>query len=170
MMVLACCGLLAAACADDEPTASDTTEATSPTPTAPATTAPPDTATDAATSSETEAGGAATVAVAASDLGEILVDAEGRTLYLFLNDEQGDPTCNDDCAQAWPPLEGPGEAGEGAAADLLGTVEREDGTQQVTYNDWPLYYFANDQQPGDTNGQGVGDVWFVVDVTGEPVS
>lgn len=119
---------------------------------------------------DTAAASGATVAVASSDLGEILVDGEGRTLYLFLPDEQGAPTCYDDCAQNWPPLTGEEPtAGEGADASLLATAERDDGSIQVTYNDWPLYYFAADQQPGDTNGQGVGDVWYVVSPSGEPI-
>ena len=107
-----------------------------------------------------------TVTLADSDLGQILTDGESATLYLFVPDDQSDSTCYDDCEQNWPPLLGPAEAGEGVDAALLGTVEREDGTTQVTYNDWPLYYFAGDSAPGDTAGQGVGDVWFVVDANG----
>lgn len=118
---------------------------------------------------EDAAAGGATVAVASSDLGDILVDDAGMTLYVFLPDDQGAPTCTDDCAQAWPPLAGPAEAGEGADAGLLGTAEHPAGMTQVTYNGWPLYYFANDQAAGDTNGQGVGDVWYVVGPDGEPI-
>lgn len=112
---------------------------------------------------------APTVAVSATDLGEILVDGEGRTLYLFLPDEQGDSTCYDDCAGNWPPLIGTAAPGEGADPALIGTVPRSDGSDQVTYGGWPLYYFAADTAAGDVNGQGVGDVWFVVSPGGEPV-
>ena len=54
-------------------------------------------------------------------------------------------------------------------SDSLATIERDDGSKQVTYNGWPLYYFANDRQPGNTNGQGVGNVWWVVSTHGGPI-
>jgi predicted lipoprotein with Yx(FWY)xxD motif len=121
--------------------------------------------TDAADDAEASA-----VAVTSSSLGEILVDGEGKTLYLFLSDEQGGPsTCSGDCEETWPPLAGPAAAAEGADEALLSTVEREGGTQQATYNGWPLYYFAADTAAGNTNGQGVGDVWFALDARGEAV-
>ena len=107
----------------------------------------------------------ATVATARSDLGVIVVDAEGITLYRFDNDSAGEPTCYDDCETNWPPLLIEGEspaAGDGADASLLGTTKRTDGTTQVTYADQPLYYFAGDEAPGDINGQGVGDIWWTV--------
>jgi uncharacterized protein (TIGR02246 family) len=114
----------------------------------------------------------ATVEVAEHDTyGEYLTDGEGRALYLFLNDEQGESTCYDQCAQNWPPLltTEDAEAGEGVDSDLLGTTERDDGTTQVTYNDWPLYYFAADEDPGDVEGQGRGDVWYLVSPEGEAI-
>jgi predicted lipoprotein with Yx(FWY)xxD motif len=112
-----------------------------------------------------------TLVVGTSDLGEILVDAEGRTLYAFTPDEQGASTCYDDCAATWPALTVDGDpvGGDGVDAALLGTVERDDGTVQVTYGDWPLYLFSGDEAPGDTNGQEIGDVWYVVSSTGTPV-
>ena len=61
-------------------------------------------------------------------------------------------------------------AGEGADESLLGTTERDDGEMQVTYDGHPLYTFASDTAPGDTNGQGVGEVWYVVDATGKAVT
>jgi predicted lipoprotein with Yx(FWY)xxD motif len=117
------------------------------------------------------AGGAVTVMVAESEFGQILVDAEGRTLYMFKPDEAGTPTCYDDCEGAWPPLTVTGEiaVGEGLDATTFTTVERTDGSMQVKAGDWPLYYFANDAAPGDVNGQGQGDVWYVVSPTGEPI-
>jgi predicted lipoprotein with Yx(FWY)xxD motif len=110
------------------------------------------------------------VAVGSTDLGDVLVDGEGMTLYLFEPDDQGDSTCYDDCAQAWPPLLADGDpvAGEGADEALLGTVERDDGSMQVTYDGWPLYHWSGDEQPGDTNGQGIQDVWWVVAPDGTP--
>lgn len=110
----------------------------------------------------------ATVALAESSLGQILVDGEGRTLYGFTVDTEGVSACYDDCEQAWPPLLATGDvtAGAGIDASLITTVDRTDGTKQVKYGDWPLYYFASDSAPGDTNGQGINDVWFVVDAAG----
>lgn len=124
-----------------------------------------------ATPTEDAAAVEATVEVVDSDHGEILADGEGRTLYVFLNDEGGASTCTGGCAQTWPPLEADGEptAGEGVDAQGLGTIERDDGTTQVTYNDRPLYHYSADTSPGDTNGQGVGDRWYVVSPDGEPV-
>ena len=89
------------------------------------------------------------------DFGTILVEASGRTLYLFTVDEREKSNCSGGCATAWPPLLTIGDptAGEGVNADRLGTITREDGSTQVTYNGWPLYYFQNDQEPGDTTGQ-----------------
>ncbi|HWL90953.1 MAG TPA: hypothetical protein VNP90_06270 [Actinomycetota bacterium] len=113
----------------------------------------------------------ATVAVEDSDLGEIVVDAEGKTLYVFLADEGTESTCYDDCEEAWPPLTVDGDpvAGEGVDAALLGTTEREDGSTQVTIDGHPLYYFASDETADDINGQGVGEVWFVVSPDGESI-
>jgi predicted lipoprotein with Yx(FWY)xxD motif len=111
--------------------------------------------------------------LADSEHGEILVDAEGRTLYMFVPDEEtGEPTCYEDCATNWPPLVADGEAtvGEGLDDSLVTTVPRtDDAGEQVKYGDWPLYLFANDAAPGDTNGQGVGEVWYVVGADGEPI-
>jgi len=116
----------------------------------------------------------ASVAVASSSLGKIVVDAEGRTLYLFTSDTQGAGTsvCNDECAANWPPLvidEGAAPTPGNGVTGELGTATRDDGTTQVTLNGWPLYYFAADQAAGDTNGQGVNDVWFVIAPDGEAV-
>ena len=112
-----------------------------------------------------------TVTTANSDLGTILVDGEGLTLYRFDNDTDGESTCYDDCEANWPPLLAEGEptAAEGADEALLGTVERQDGSTQVTYDGQPLYYFAADQAPGDVNGQAVGDVWWAVAPDGSAI-
>lgn len=111
---------------------------------------------------------AATVALADGALGPILVDAGGRVLYGFTVDADGVSTCYEECAAAWPPLldDGGATVGEGLDAALLTTVDRTDGTKQLKYGDWPLYYFAGDSAAGDTNGQGVNDVWFVIGADG----
>lgn len=170
MLLLAACGSseeAGGAAADTEAPASATSE--------PAETSD-DTAADAsapATSDDDATAGAAagaTVTVASSDLGDILADGEGRTLYLFDNDEPGTSNCSGDCAQTWPPFTGEPDAGDGVDAALLGTIERSDGSTQVTYDEMPLYYFAGDSAAGDTNGQSVGDVWWVVGPDGERIT
>ena len=112
-----------------------------------------------------------TVGVVGSDLGSILADADGKTLYLFEADTDGTSTCYGDCAATWPALvdEAP-TGGDGVDTSLLGTTARDDGSMQVTYAGHPLYYYAADAAAGDTTGQGVGDVWFVVNPDGAPVT
>jgi predicted lipoprotein with Yx(FWY)xxD motif len=92
--------------------------------------------------------------------GPILVDAQGRTLYAFLNDTEGESTCFDDCATNWPPAL-VGEADPSTLPAPWSTVEHPAGAM-LKIGDWPLYLFAGDAAPGDVNGQGVGDVWFAV--------
>jgi predicted lipoprotein with Yx(FWY)xxD motif len=111
-----------------------------------------------------------TVELADSPLGPILVDGEGRTLYRFEKDSDGESTCYEACATNWPALVGDVEAGDGVDGALLGTAQRTDGTVQVTYAGRPLYYFAGDQAPGDTAGQGVMDVWYVVAADGAAIT
>jgi predicted lipoprotein with Yx(FWY)xxD motif len=96
-------------------------------------------------------------------LGAFLVDEKGMTLYLFTKDTPGVSNCKDACLTAWPPLltSGDPRADDGVTGKL-GTITRDDGSLQVTYNDLPLYYYISDVAPGDTVGQGVGGVWFVV--------
>ncbi len=112
-----------------------------------------------------------TLAVAGSTFGEILVDDGGNTLYAFTQDSDGVSVCYDECAATWPALISEDElrAGEGVEGSLLGTAARADGSEQVNYAGMPLYHFAGDARPADTNGQGVGDVWFVVSPVGEVI-
>jgi predicted lipoprotein with Yx(FWY)xxD motif len=109
-----------------------------------------------------------TVTVKKTSLGTILVDDKGMTLYLFEKDKNGKSACDGACAEGWPPLltSGKAMAGSGLKPSLLGTTTRSDGTTQVTYGNWPLYYFAGDKAPGDTTGQDVdafGAEWYVLD-------
>lgn len=118
------------------------------------------------------AAGTPTVMLASNDkLGDILVDDKGMTLYLFTKDTKNVSNCYDQCATNWPPLltTDKAAAGAGVNADLLGTTQRKDGTMQVTYNGWPLYYWYKDQKAGDATGQDVGGVWYVVNAAGEEV-
>jgi predicted lipoprotein with Yx(FWY)xxD motif len=120
------------------------------------------------TTASQEANGV-TVAVASGKLGDILVDADGRTLYAFTKDKGDQSACSGECATNWPALTGPATAGSGAQAALVSTATQANGSSQVTYGGKPLYYFAGDAKPGDTNGQGVGSVWFAVTADGELV-
>jgi predicted lipoprotein with Yx(FWY)xxD motif len=117
----------------------------------------------------------ATVGVAATGLGKILVDSKGRTLYLFKADKGTKSTCFGACAVAWPPLRANGKptVGGGAKRSLVGSTARSDGKPQVTYNGHPLYLYAGDQKAGDTSGQainGFGAPWFVLTPGGTQIS
>ena len=122
-------------------------------------------------SSSAGSSGGATVALASSKLGKILVDSRGHTLYLFQADTGSTSTCNGACASAWPPLTTTGKpiAGPGVSASKLGTTKRSDGTTNVTYNGHPLYTFIGDSSPGQTTGErntGFGAEWDVLSATG----
>ena len=120
------------------------------------------------------ASGGASVALASSKLGRILVDGNGRTLYLFEADKGAKSACDGACASAWPPLttDGKPAAASGISAAKLGTTKRDDGTSQVTYGGHPLYTFAGDGAPGQTAGQGVdgfGAKWYVLSGAGHGI-
>ena len=117
----------------------------------------------------------ATVKVAHSHLGKILVDSRGRTLYVLSADRTRKSTCFGACAQAWPPLRASHKptVGKGLKASKVGTIKRSDGKRQVTYNGHPLYRFVQDTKAGQTNGQGIvafGGRWTVVSQAGRPVA
>ncbi len=119
-------------------------------------------------------GSAAMVKTADGPLGTFLVDAKGRSLYLWVADKGSTSTCSGGCAHAWPPLTTTGEpqAGAGAKSALLGTTKRPDGTLAVTYAGHPLYYFSGDASPGQTAGQGsdgFGAYWWVVTPNGTAI-
>jgi predicted lipoprotein with Yx(FWY)xxD motif len=113
-----------------------------------------------------------------SGLGPVLVDGQGITLYLYKTDHRGMPSrCYGICAIQWPPdvlpagVDAP-RAGPGVNATLLGTAPRTDGTTQITYNGWPLYFWPPDRVPGKATGQALtnaGGLWYVVDPQGNPV-
>ena len=124
---------------------------------------------------KTTNGASATLGLATTGLGKTLVDAQGRTLYLFKKDSGTTSACTGACASAWPPVRANGKptAGSGANGSLVGTTARSDGAPQVTYNGHPLYLFVMDKKPGDTNGQGVtafGAAWFALSAPGNQVS
>ncbi len=103
----------------------------------------------------------------AMGVGTVLVDSKGMTLYYFEKDKKGSgkSTCSGACAAGWPPLitGGEPEAMSGVNASMLGTIERSDGTMQVTYAGWPLYTFVEDKKPGEDNGtdsKAFGASWY----------
>jgi predicted lipoprotein with Yx(FWY)xxD motif len=124
---------------------------------------------------KTSSGASAIVGVSKSSLGSILVNSNGRTLYLFKADVGTQSACTDACVTKWPPLLASGKptAGTGLAASKLATITRSDGTRQITYNGHPLYLFVKDQKPGDVKGQGVsafGAAWFALSPSGDQIS
>ena len=120
-------------------------------------------------------GQSATLGVANENVGKILVDSHGRTLYLFERDSGAKSSCTGACAVEWPPLRATGKptVGSGANASVVATSARSDGKPQVTYNGHPLYLFSADQKAGETNGQGVnafGGLWYVVSSSGDEIT
>jgi predicted lipoprotein with Yx(FWY)xxD motif len=106
---------------------------------------------------------AAPVTKSETDLGTVLVDAEGLTVYGFTKDTAGTPTCSGGCATAWPAVKVEGdELPEGLDPKVFSLVDAVDGGKQLKVGKWPLYRFSGDAAPGETNGQGSGGVWFVV--------
>lgn len=106
------------------------------------------------------------ITVAHTSAGDALAGPDGMTLYVFANDTDGTSTCNAGCADAWPPLLGDGAdvvAGDGVSG-TFGTTTRDDGSEQVTHNGQPLYYYADDAAAGDAKGDGVGGVWSIAPV------
>jgi predicted lipoprotein with Yx(FWY)xxD motif len=114
-----------------------------------------------------------TVSTRQTKLGRVLVDASGRTLYLFEKDKGAMSSCSGACASIWPPLTaGKAKAGTGVAAAKLGTAKRSDGKTEVTYAGHPLYTYAGDQKPGDVQGQGLdqfGAEWYVLAPDGHKI-
>jgi predicted lipoprotein with Yx(FWY)xxD motif len=123
--------------------------------------------------SSSGAGGDGIVSAAkVGDLGTILVDSSGRTLYDFHKDKSATSSCYGACAGAWPPLltEGDPQAQGPADRAMLGTTKRKDGTVQVTYNGWPLYTYVGDTGPGEANGNDIdqfGAEWYALQPNGE---
>lgn len=107
-----------------------------------------------------------------NEYGDYLAGADGKTLYIFKSDVKGsgESSCYDACIAAWPAylVDSPDYMSE--LPGDFSVITRKDGTYQLGYNGWPLYYFAGDQKAGDTNGQGVGDVWYVANYKAEASS
>jgi predicted lipoprotein with Yx(FWY)xxD motif len=151
-IVLAACG------GDDSSSSSKNTSASSASPTSAAATT-----------------GSFTVAVRKTNLGDdTLVNTDGRTLYAFKVDKGGKSSCNQGCDSTWPPLTVSSATAiklqKGLDEDDFKTIKRDDGSIQVTDYGQPLYTYSGDTKPGDTNGNGIGNVWYAVNKEGKPVS
>lgn len=155
VLLLIACGTPAkSVVATPSPTPTPTTATQAPTPSPP----PPD-----------------TLSVAGSRYGKIIVDGQGRTLYLFDAERTATPKCYGACAGAWPPLliaTSP-VAGGGLSQALIAAVARSDGSMQVTYNGHPLYLYVGDRAPGEIKCQAAfeyGGGWYVVDAQGNKIA
>jgi len=184
-LILAACA--PAAATNPPATIEPTTAATEPPATEATVATEPPVATDTAAATDTPSvdttetvgvpvTGEATVNAAdVGTYGSVLVNGDGKPLYVFSLDTGGTSACTDeDCTSEWPPLASQGSptAGEGVDATKLGTITRDDGTMQVTYNGHPLYTFADDTGSGDAGGQGMednGGTWSLISATGDMV-
>ena len=164
--------LAATACSSGSSSSSSSTVASPPASSAAAQASSP------AAASSPSASSAAAVSVDLKPIsgieGMALVDGQGRTLYLWEADKSGTSTCAGPCAAAWPPVtvSGMPQAGSGVTQSLLGTAKRADGTEQVTYNGHPLYYFVGDTAAGMAKGQGTkafGADWYVLNAKGSKI-
>lgn len=125
-------------------------------------------------SSAVAGGGGTSIRIGESQLGRILVDSKGITLYDFPKDKGIVSSCYSACAALWPPLltNGKPHAGPGVRASLLGTTKRRDGKLEVTYAGHPLYYFVSDRKPGQVTGQALnqfGAPWWVLTPAGKEI-
>jgi predicted lipoprotein with Yx(FWY)xxD motif len=185
LVSLAACGGSTTTTATDAPGEATATTAAprsgygAPAPTKPAaaTTVAPDTTTAAAAASTvsapatTSASASGSLALADTKLGKVLVAANGMTVYLYTKDTSATASvCTGGCATAWPPVTGPLTAGVGIDSTSITTLTGPNGEQQVAYKGHPLYYFARDNAAGDTLGQNVGGVWFVLDASGAAIT
>ncbi|HEU4914985.1 MAG TPA: hypothetical protein VFV13_00295 [Acidimicrobiia bacterium] len=169
LLVIAACGTDAeegtsetTVAGTDAPTTSAAEEATT-------TAAAEETTTSVAAEATTSVAMAEGVHTADTDLGAILVDGEGFTLYLFTNDTEGTSNCNEGCIENWPAVPGDTAVGPDLDASLFSSITRADGSEQLAVNGMPLYRYTPDAAPGDINGQGVGGVWFVVGADGNMI-
>jgi predicted lipoprotein with Yx(FWY)xxD motif len=161
--------LFLAACGDsDDDASSDTTEATATTEAESAATTEAEGTTTTAATETTGSGSASTEAafdgihVASGDAGEFLVDGGGFALYAFTSDTEGTPTCEGDCLTAWPLVPGGTAVSPDLDAALFTEVPHPTGVSQMKAGEWPLYRYIDDTAAGQTNGQGVGGVWWLV--------
>jgi predicted lipoprotein with Yx(FWY)xxD motif len=134
--------------------------------------APPASESPSSSDSGASSASGAALGTASSSLGDIVVDGKGMTVYMYDNDTQGSgvSTCEGQCATNWPAVttDSATPSVEGVTGEV-GTITGVNGATQVTLNGWPLYYYAGDSAAGDTNGQGVGGIWWVLTPAGEKI-
>jgi predicted lipoprotein with Yx(FWY)xxD motif len=128
-----------------------------------------------AKATQSQAAGGSAISIRSTALGKTLVDANGRTLYLFEGDRTGVSTLSAAGAAVWPRFvsAGPVKAGNGVQAALIGTTTSPTGVKQVTYQGHPLYYFVGDTSPGSVRGQGLnefGALWYVLGPGGNAIT
>jgi predicted lipoprotein with Yx(FWY)xxD motif len=127
----------------------------------------------AATSASAAPAQASTVATRHTRLGDVLVNAQGRTLYLFEKDKGMTSACSGACASIWPPVTATKVvAGTGLSAAKLIVAKQPGGASDVTYAGHPLYTYVGDTQPGQTKGQGLnqfGAGWYVLSPSGKKI-
>ena len=132
----------------------------------------PATTSAAPTATSPTAAAAVDLKTASSSAGNIVVDAKGMSVYFFTKDvkDSGTSACTGACLTAWPPVTSTSAtpAAEGITG-TVGTITTPDGAKQLTLNGLPLYYFAQDKNPGDVLGQGVNDVWYLANPAGEMI-
>ena len=114
---------------------------------------------------------ASTIKIESSPVGDILVDGNGHTLYMFTvdGDDASASKCVGKCQTLWPRVKGEPKAGDGVDASLIGTTTS-DSEPQATYAGHPLYYYDKDGSAGEVTGQGVGKVWYVLDSKGAAIT
>jgi len=116
----------------------------------------------------------AVLGVASTSLGDVLVDGQGLTVYMLTADSPKHSSCSSDCLEYWPPVAAPssGAPSVSGISATLGVTKSTTGESMLTANGWPLYTFANDEAPGDVEGQGVqtfGGTWYVLSPAGQPI-
>ncbi len=166
LLALAISAIAVAGCGSASSSSSSTAAAAQP--------APASSAATSSTSSSDESG-PESIGTAKGSAGTYLTADEGRAVYLWVADSGGKSSCSGACAKAWPPVETKGDpkAEDGVNAADLGTITRSDGSEQVTYNGHPLYYFIADKSKGETKGQGnngFGALWWLVAPSGNAIT
>ncbi len=154
--------LLTGACANND--GSETAAATPEDPAAAAAAVPAETA----EATETPVAAGPAVFLGSTELGNILIGSDGRSLYGFTNDIDAVSACYGGCEEAWPPVivDESWTVGPGLDLGIFATTVRDDGQLQLVAGKWPLYYYIGDEAPGQVNGQGSGDVWFAANIDG----
>jgi predicted lipoprotein with Yx(FWY)xxD motif len=123
-------------------------------------------------SNPSSASGESELQTESSRLGTVVVGKAGMTVYVFDKDTAGSgkSVCEGDCLVKWPAVVGGADTKANGITGQIGSITRSDGTQQVTLNGWPLYYYQGDAAKGDVTGQGVGSVWWVVGADGNKIT